>query len=528
MRFDMEAQMARRTVTVGWVGVAVIGLSVVSVVLGLQLFPRLTAGQDLIDDVRPALTADRVAGDVAGVAMVSTAAHTLDPGMYPGRGDVEWPKLIALLAERTGRSDASMRDRLWRQFPYTFGLLTAQPLSEVSAELPELMEFLASTLDLTLDQWYQVLAKDFPMLDQVNDNLPKMTDGWDAVPGMQKMTRFNGDPVRTAPQVRDYFQKDLIPAFDRQQANFRGLDTHGGVGFLAPLLLALGIVVILFGALMAVVTWRGVSGTPQLLAWTVVSVVGAVVVGLVFALNLYPRLIGGQQLLDDTRAAFTVDRIDGARDGVDFISIEVNSLGPAILLEGGARGEVVKLLDRLAEHTGMPPLDVKAELIEKFPHSTWLLTAAPFSGITAENSEFYDFLATSLKLPPGLGKQALKENFPRLHELLTSLAGLTDGWAAVPGTEKLTRFDGTPVRSVPQLRDYFRDDVIPVLVRQQPNFVRVDTTWPPLTVFAPLLTAVGLLVIVYGLVFNLVSFISGRRPREPGPSQPELAGAASS
>jgi hypothetical protein len=33
--------------------------------------------------------------------------------------------------------------------------------------------------------------------------------------------------------------------------------------------------------------------------------------------------------------------------------------------------------------------------------------------------------------------------------------------------------------------DYFRDDVIPALERQQKNYVIVDTNWPPLTVFAP-------------------------------------------
>jgi hypothetical protein len=524
MRFDVEAQMARRTVTFGWVGVAVIGLSVVIVVLGLQLFPRLNSAQDLIDDVRPALTADRVAGDVAAVAMVSTAVNTLDPAMYPGGVDVEWPKLIALLAERTGSSDADMRARLLTSFPLTTQLLNSAPLSEVSAEIPKVMEFVAATLDLTLDQWYQMLAKDFPKINQQVHSLPKMTGGWDKVPGTQKLTRFDGSPARTMPQVRDYFQKDLIPSFDRQQANFRGLDTRGGVGFLAPLLLGLGIVVILFGALMAVATSHGLPGTPDRLAWVVVSAVGAAVVGLVFALNLYPRLIGGQQLLDDTRAAFTVDRVDGARAAVDFFSAPIDALGPGVLFEGGGINEVVKLLDLLSAHTGLPPLDVKDLLITKFPNATYLLAAEPFSGVTAENSRFYDYLATSLELPSGQGQQALKENFPKINQLLTSLAGLTDGWAAVPGTEKLTRFDGTPVRSVPQIEDYFRGDVIPVLVRQQANYVRVDTTWPPLTVFAPLLTAVGLMVIVYGLVFNLVS---GRQPGKPDLPQPELAEVAS-
>jgi hypothetical protein len=521
--------MTRRTVTFGWVGVAVIGLIFLIVVLGLQLFPRLGAAQNLIEDARPAFTADRIAGDVAGVDMVSVAVNTLDPAMYPGRADVEWPKLISLIAERTGRSEADVRDRLMRTFPYSFALLNSFPLSDASAELPAVMDFIATTLHMTMDQWRQTLAKDFPALNQMIDNAPKLTRDWNTVPGEQKMTRFDGAPVRTMPQVRDYFAKDLIPAFDRQQANFRGLDTFGGAGFLAPLLFALGIAMILFGTLMARATSRGLSDTPNKVGWAVVSVIGVTVVGLVFVLQLYPRLSGGQRMLDDARAAFTVERVEGARAGVDYAARPIDTLGPGIYWEGHAAGELIKLIGYLTQASGMTPLELKSLLTERFPHSTWLLIAAPYAEVTAENSQFYDYLATNCNWPAGQGKQEFKENFPNLSQTLTNLAALTNRWAAVPGTEKLTFFDSTPARTFPQVRDYFANDVVPVMERQQSNFVRVDTTWPPLTVFAPLLTAVGLAVTVYGLVF---SFLGARRPRrrsrEPDSYQPELVMAASS
>ena len=64
--------------------------------------------------------------------------------------------------------------------------------------------------------------------------------------------------------------------------------------------------------------------------------------------------------------------------------------------------------------------------------------------------------------------------------MFTNLQIVTDGWAAVPGTENLTRFDGARRAGV-VVRDYFRDDVIPGTERQQSNYVIVDTNWPPLT-----------------------------------------------
>jgi len=51
--------------------------------------------------------------------------------------------------------------------------------------------------------------------------------------------------------------------------------------------------------------------------------VGVVVVALVLGLNLFPRLIGGKTLLDDTHSVFALDRIQSDRARVEFISIFV-------------------------------------------------------------------------------------------------------------------------------------------------------------------------------------------------------------
>lgn len=60
------------------------------------------------------------------------------------------------------------------------------------------------------------------------------------------------------PQLRDYLSQEVVAPVECQQANFRPLGTRFGVAYIAPLLLALGIVVILFGTTMVVATWRGV------------------------------------------------------------------------------------------------------------------------------------------------------------------------------------------------------------------------------------------------------------------------------
>ena len=48
-----------------WLAVVAVGIVVVAVVFGLQLVPRLTAGQKVIDAARPALTDDAVKGELA-------------------------------------------------------------------------------------------------------------------------------------------------------------------------------------------------------------------------------------------------------------------------------------------------------------------------------------------------------------------------------------------------------------------------------------------------------------------------------
>ncbi len=513
--------MGRKTLPLAWAGVTALGVIVVILVVSWQLFPRLTAAQTLVDDLTPAFTVDRVKGDRGGIEIVAAATNAADSMMHDDGAAAELPKLVDFVAAKTGRSREGAEALMRQDFPAINGYLTSLPLPAVSAEFPKLVHYLGTVLMMTPEQVDHMLKTDYPKIAQVIDNLPKLTGGWDAIPGTERLTRFDGTPVRTMPQLSTYLSKELIAPVERQQGNFRPLGVRGGVGFLAPLLLVLGIVVILFGTIMVVATWRGVPRNPLRFAWAVVPVVGVGVVALVLGLNLFPRLIGGQTLLNDTRSVFALDRIQGDRAGIEFIDVFVQALGPVILADGGVTEEYPKLLDRIANKVGVPLQDVKDLVHLDFPHTARLLDGVPFAASTADATKLVGFLAGESGVTTDQMWNTLRADFPQTYRLFTNLKLVTDGWAAVPGTENLTRFDGTPARAVPVVRDYFRDDVIPALERQQGNYVIVDTNWPPLTVFAPLLTAVGVLVIVYGLLLGVLTRRQWRRQSDdPTPVTP--------
>lgn len=497
--------MGHTRLALAWAGVTVLGVIVVILVVSWQLFPRLTAAQSLIDGLNPAFSADRVNGDRGAIGIVSAATNTGDAAMHPSGAAAEVPKLIDYIAAQTSCSRNDVLVMLQNDYPHLNGFLTSMPLTDVGNEIPNLVHYLGTVLLMTPDQVEHLLATDYPKIHQVTVNLPKMTAGWDAISGTEKLTRFDGTPVHSMPQLRDYLSDQVVTPVEHQQANFRGLGTRGGVGFLAPLLLVLGIVVIIFGTTMAVAARHEVPRNRLAFAWVVVPVVGAAVVGLVLGLGLFPRLIGGQAVLDETRPVFASERIQGDRAGIEFISIFVNALGPAVLSDGGLAEEYPRLLDYVAGKVGIPTQDVRRLVALDFPHTAKLLDSVPFSASSAEASKLLDSVAAVSNVTSTQVWAILRDKFPTLYQLLTNLRVLTADWAQVPGADKLTRFDGSPAHSVPLIRDYFRDDVIPALERQQPNFVIVDTNWPPLTVFAPLLSAVGVLVIGYGYLLSYLT-----------------------
>jgi hypothetical protein len=472
-----------------WVIVLGVGALVVTVVLALKLIPRLSDGQKVLNGAKPAFTNERLAADVAGINIISHDVDMADP-IVTARGGAaaEIPAVVAYVAKTQHVSSAQALALIKKNFPHTAALLGAVPLASVTAELPRLVAFLAKTLHLSEAQVLAALSANFPALTQAITNLPTVTNGWYNIPQIGGLTRFDGTPVRTVPQLRDYFKADLIPAVAAQQSNFQSLDGTSSVDWIAPLLLVIGIVVILFAAVMIARHWRGgVSRGEAVATATVVPVVGVVVVALVLVISLIPRVSDGQKLLDGLAPAFNQQRVAGDRAGIRMVSAIVNTEDPIMTATGGGAAEVPKLIAFVSSKTGLSQAQVLAALQTNFPHTTALLQAIPLTAVSAELPKLTALLAPAI---PAV---------PRLAQTVTAAPLVTGGWRNVPGAAGTTRFDGTPIRTVPQVRNYFSADVIPVLEHQRGNYNNLVAT-SKIDFLGPLVMIVGLIVIAYGLL----------------------------
>ena len=500
-------------VTGAWVVVAV-GVGVVALVLVLALVPRVSNGQKLLDALRPANDAARVHGDRAGITMVSAIVDTEDPIMTPqGGAAAEVPKLIAFVSKQTGLSQAAVVAALQKNFPHTTALLQAIPLSAVTAELPGLLTFLEQALHVSQAQLLAALKANFPAITQAITNLPTLTNGWDNIANMNGSTSFGGTPMKTVPQLRTYFSSDLIPVLEPQQSNFASLDGTSAVNWIAPLLLIVGLIVILFAALMIAWNLKGsVSRGQAMASSSVVLVVGVGVVALVLVLSLVPRVSNGQKLLDALRPANDAARVHGDRAGINMVSAIVDTEDPIMTPQGGAAAEVPKLIAFVSQKTGLSQAAVVAALQKNFPHTTALLQTIPLSSVTAELPGLLAFLEKTLQVSQTQLLAALTANFPRLAQAITNLPTVTSGWDQIQNIDGATRFDGTPIKTVPDVRTYFSSDVIPVLETQRGNYENLVST-STINFIGPLVLIVGIIVIIYGLLMLLLA-----RRLEPGTS----------
>ncbi|MBN9624191.1 MAG: hypothetical protein J0H06_14795 [Actinobacteria bacterium] len=490
----MAGKVADRSPILQWVIVLGVGLLVAAVVLSLQLIPRLDAGQKVLDGAKPAFTTPRIGADVAGINFISKDVNMADPLMTPTSGaSEEVPAVIAYVAETEHISEAEAVALVQKTFPHTFGLLEALPLSATAEELPALEEFLEEALGVTPEQLTAALKENFPAITQAITNLPKVTEGWEDIPGIEGLTRFDGTPVKTVPQLRDYFKDDLIPAVGAQQSNFESLDGTSQVNWIAPVLLIIaGIVVLFAAAMIARNLWGSPSRGERIAAASVVPVVGVIVVGLVLALALIPRVNHGQKLLDGLEPAFAAQRVEGDRTGIDMVSTIVNTEDPIMTPQGGAAAEVPKLIAFVAEGTGLSEAEVVAALQKNFPHVLGLLQALPLSAVSAELPEVEEFLKPALGAVPALAQTI--ENAP----------AVTGGWNEVPDMNGATNFAGTPIKTAPDVRDYFSQDVVPVLENQQGNYEEL-TGISTIGFIGWLVLAVGIIVIAYGVLMIVLA-----------------------
>jgi hypothetical protein len=444
--------------------------------------------------------------------------------------------LVEVVAAVTGLTDAEVLAAIEANFPHTYHLLLTLPLDQVSAEIPGLLTFVADNSDVPdADAVLGALSENTPRLAQAITNLLVVTGTWRDVEGTDGVTRFDGaTTVDSVPEIRAFFEDDVVTAVEAVAPDFRDLDDPWPkVGLIATILTIIGVVVVVFGLLMMVVTRTGAySPGAHRLGWSVVILVGVLVGGGVLAVGLFPRLDAGQRTIDGLRPAFVEERVAGMEAGVNIVDNISDMTDPIIDAQGGAAGEVGPLVELVAAVTGLTDADVLAAVEANFPHTYHLLLTLPLDQVSAEIPGLLNFVADNSDLADADAVlAALSENTPRLAQAITNLLTVSSGFRDIPGITPLTRFDGAPVHSIPDLRHYFKDDVVAGVRAVSDDYRTLDTTAPPVDVFPPLLLIVGILVVIYGVaMFTIGSAytegrtksddMSGDQP-EPSAAEPE-------
>ncbi len=239
-----------------WLIVIVVGLFVLGLVFGLQLFHRLGDGQEVLDGARHLFRDDLVVAQRNASDAVNLAVNdVLDPIMTEqGGAAAEVPQLITFVSQQTELSEAEVLEVLQENFPHTTALLLALPLEEVSAELPDLMAFLAQTLNLTPEQVSEALEANFPALAGAIEGLPTITGGWYTLE--TGLTDVNERPLLGVPGIAEYLDTRIVDVTERQRSNFQDLDALVDLNALPWILVGVGGLVVVFGGLMFVVTGR--------------------------------------------------------------------------------------------------------------------------------------------------------------------------------------------------------------------------------------------------------------------------------
>lgn len=245
---------------------------------------------------------------------------------------------------------------------------------------------------------------------------------------------------------------------------------------------------------------KGLMSTAASRAWLAVALIGFVVVVLVLALSLIPRLSAGQQVIDSAAPAFSDERVAGTRAGVDLVSRYVDFVDPLLTARGGGRGDARSLVGIIRRELGLSSAQARRILRREAPRTEALMRALPLEGVADEIPRLTSYLATTLTVGEDELAATLEQNFPRLAQLLTTLPIVTDAWYDVPGIKGLTRLSrDKPVQSVPGLRKYLRDDLVPLTVAHKDDFQGLAGSGG-IGYIPYLLLIVGLALFAYGLL----------------------------
>ncbi len=178
---------------------------------------------------------------------------------------------------------------------------------------------------------------------------------------------------------------------------------------------------------------------------------------------------------------------------------------------GGAAQEYPKLVTFVAERSGLKPREVRSRLRKAAPRTTALLDAIPLSAVGEEVPHLVGVLSRKLGMSGSRLVRTLQKRTPGLAQVILTVGPVASGWNAIGGTADLERFDGvTPVRSAPQFAEYLDRDIVAVFEGEREHFEALADPWPPLGVLPSILTAIGLLLVIYGVA---MMFLATKPPR---------------
>ncbi len=480
-----------------WFGIALAGLVVIALVFAMMLIPRLGSGQKLLDAAEPAFTDARGDGTRAGVLMLSQYVDVVDPLLTRrGGAAADVPQLIGYLRRKLGLTEEQVRKILRREAPHTEALLRALPLDGVAAEIPRLTGYLATIMGLPEEELAAILERDFPRISGSLTALSNSAEAWYDVPGIDGLTRLRGaKPVRTLPGLRKYLRDDLVPVTVAQRDNVRDLAGTGGIGYIPFMLLAFGGGLLAFG-LLGVRRARKI--VPGRLSWSVVVAAGVLLLVIVVAGQYFPRLSGAQEATGALAPVFEPERVRATANGADTIHEAVAFGDPLVTPLGGAAREAPRLYRLVAQRTGRRSDDVRSAVRRRAPRTTALLSAIPLTEVGREVPRLLTYLRKALRMSRAEVDAALRKRVPRLTQALLTMPAVAGGWNAIPGTQRLTRFDGlTPVRTVPEFDAYLREDFVRVLVAEREDFETLAGGQPSLDTLAPALFSTGAFLILY-------------------------------
>ncbi len=430
-----------------------------------------------------------------------------------GGANREVPLLIGFLSEATGLESDKVNATLNDKFPHTAALLAALPLNLATGELVDMLTDLGQQLDMSRDELGAALAENFPNLTAAITYLPPAVDQFRAIPGLDTLTNFSGEPVHTVPELNDFFGDDLVPVLERQQKNFAQLrDYLPPVSIFPPLLTALGVLLLLLGVTMALRTQAGRT-RGRAAGAGIVMVSGIALIGIVLGARMFPALNGGDDMVEDFRLVYADNRIEDYPAAVTMAGNFVRMATPITDPAGGAADEVPKLFAFLGEKLEIQPEKLQKQIGSRYPHVTALLTAIPFSAVIDEQKPLNNFLATTLNRTPEQVTQVMGDEFPRITVATVTLADHVARWNDLAGpSDGYTRFDGTPINTMLEWQQYLQRDLVPMLISQRANFDDLDSG-PPLKIFPPLLLGTGIFLLILGFTLT-------RERRQSSPADP--------